>query len=116
MFKMKDDPKVGKVGKLSGENEYRRTSAVFNEPGRYESCGNETSDRGRDLSAMRHHKGAFAPARITGMWQVSGRSDIQNFEDVVRLDLEYIDNWSVWLDIKILFQTILVVLFHRGAK
>lgn len=50
------------------------------------------------------------------MWQVSGRSDIQNFEDVVRLDLEYIDNWSVWLDIKILFQTILVVLFHRGAK
>ena len=50
------------------------------------------------------------------MWQVSGRSDIQNFEDVVRLDLEYIDNWSVWLDIKILFQTVFVVLLHRGAE
>ena len=62
-------------------------------------------------------KGAFRSGPgSTGMWQVSGRSDIQNFEDVVRLDLEYIDNWSVWLDIKILFQTVLVVLLHRGAE
>ena len=64
-----------------------------------------------------HHKRRLSlRPGITGMWQVSGRSDIQNFEDVVRLDLEYIDNWSVWLDIKILFQTVFVVLFHRGAK
>ena len=64
-----------------------------------------------------HHRARIAiKPGITGMWQVSGRSDIQNFEDVVRLDLEYIDNWSVWLDIKILFQTVLVVLLHRGAE
>ena len=64
-----------------------------------------------------HHKRRLSlRPGITGMWQVSGRSDIQNFEDVVRLDLEYIDNWSVWLDIKILFQTVLVVLLHRGAE
>ena len=50
------------------------------------------------------------------MWQVSGRSDIQDFEDVVRMDLEYIDNWSVWLDIKILIQTVFVVFSHKGAS
>jgi len=50
------------------------------------------------------------------MWQVSGRSDIQNVEDVVRLDLQYIDNWSLSLDIKILFQTVFVVLFRKGSK
>ena len=38
------------------------------------------------------------------------------FEDVVKLDLEYIDNWSIWEDIRILFKTVLVVLFQRGAE
>ena len=53
---------------------------------------------------------------ITGMWQVSGRSNIQDFEEVVRLDVEYIDNWSMWLDIKILLKTFIVVLKGRGAE
>ena len=53
---------------------------------------------------------------FTGMWQVSGRSDIKDFEDVLALDLEYIDNWSLGLDFKILFKTIGVVLFRKGAK
>lgn len=52
---------------------------------------------------------------ITGMWQVSGRSNITDFEEVVRLDKEYIDNWSIWLDIKILFKTILVVFKMCGS-
>ena len=49
------------------------------------------------------------------MWQVSGRSSITDFDEVVKLDLEYIDNWSVGLDIKILFMTVYTVLFRRGA-
>ena len=53
---------------------------------------------------------------LTGMWQVSGRSDIDNFDDVVKLDLKYIDNWSLTLDIKILLQTILVVFTGKGSK
>ena len=53
---------------------------------------------------------------LTGMWQVSGRSDIKDFDEVVKLDLHYIDHWSLSLDIKILFQTVYVVLFGRGAK
>ena len=53
---------------------------------------------------------------ITGLWQVSGRSDIEDFEDVVKLDVQYIDNWSLWGDIKILFKTVWVVFAGRGAK
>lgn len=53
---------------------------------------------------------------MTGMWQVSGRSNIEDFEEVVKLDLEYIDNWSIELDFKILFKTIAVVFHHGGAK
>ena len=57
-----------------------------------------------------HHRARLAiKPGITGMWQVSGRSDITDFEEVVRLDKEYITNWNIGLDIKILFKTILVV-------
>ena len=53
---------------------------------------------------------------ITGMWQVSGRSDIVDFEEVVKLDCEYIDNWNLLLDLQILLKTVKVVLTHEGAE
>ncbi len=53
---------------------------------------------------------------LTCLWQISGRNEIKNFQDWVKLDLIYIDNWSLWLDIKILFKTIPVVLLGSGAK
>ena len=53
---------------------------------------------------------------LTGLWQVSGRSDIDSFDDVVKLDLHYIDYWSLSMDLKILVQTIGVVLGRKGAK
>ena len=63
-----------------------------------------------------HHRARLATKPgLTGMWQVSGRSDITNFEDVTRLDTEYIENWSLGLDVKILLKTVGVVLGHRGA-
>ena len=52
---------------------------------------------------------------ITGLWQVSGRSTIDNFEDVVNLDMAYITNWSLWLDLKIILKTVKVVLTKDGA-
>ena len=51
---------------------------------------------------------------ITGLWQVSGRSDV-SYEERVRLDMYYVRNWSIWLDLQLLFQTIPAVLFRRGA-
>ena len=64
-----------------------------------------------------HHRARLAiKPGITGMWQVSGRSDITDFEDVVALDTQYISNWSLGLDIMLLFKTIGVVLTGKGSK
>ena len=63
-----------------------------------------------------HHRARLAiKPGITGMWQMSGRSDITDFEEVVRLDREYINNWNIGLDIKILFKTVLVVFRKDGS-
>lgn len=63
-----------------------------------------------------HHRARLAiKPGITGMWQVSGRSDIIDFEEVVRLDKEYITDWNIGLDIKILFKTVMVVLRKDGS-
>ena len=63
-----------------------------------------------------HHRARLAiKPGITGMWQVSGRSDITDFEEVVRLDKEYISNWNIGLDIKILLKTVLVVFKKEGS-
>ena len=53
---------------------------------------------------------------LTGLWQVSGRSNTKNFEEIVAMDIEYIDNWSLKEDIFILFKTIGVVLKGKGAS
>lgn len=58
---------------------------------------------------------SFRPG-ITGLWQISGRSDIKDFDEVVKLDLEYIDNWSLLLDVKIILKTILLVFRGSGAR
>ena len=63
-----------------------------------------------------HHRARLATKPgITGMWQVSGRSEITDFEEITRLDTEYIENWSIRLDIMILFKTVGAVLGHKGA-
>lgn len=63
-----------------------------------------------------HHRARLATKPgITGLWQVSGRSEIKDFEEVVKLDTEYIQNWSIGLDIKILFKTFWSVIRRKGA-
>jgi lipopolysaccharide/colanic/teichoic acid biosynthesis glycosyltransferase len=52
---------------------------------------------------------------LTCLWQVGGRNVVRDFAEWVRLDVEYIDNWSLWLDLKILLRTIPVVLLGKGA-
>ena len=63
-----------------------------------------------------HHRARLAiKPGLTGMWQVSGRSDITDFEEVVKLDTKYISEWSFMLDIRILFKTVLIVLGQKGS-
>ena len=64
-----------------------------------------------------HHRARMATKPgITGLWQVSGRSNITDFEEVVRLDTQYIANWSLGMDVTILFKTIAVMIKGTGAK
>lgn len=63
-----------------------------------------------------HKRRLALKSGLTGLWQISGRSDTKDFEEVVKLDLEYIDNWSVELDIKIILKTIKVILIGRGSR
>ena len=58
---------------------------------------------------------SFKPG-ITGLWQVSGRSEITDFDEVVKLDVAYMDGWTIWRDIQILLKTIKVVVMKDGAK
>ena len=53
---------------------------------------------------------------LTCLWQISGRSTVTDFDDWVKLDTQYIDNWSLWLDLSILVRTVPVVLFGTGAR
>lgn len=63
-----------------------------------------------------HRRRLSVKPGLTCLWQISGRNNLTDFREWVRLDLEYIDNWSLWLDFKILFRTIPVVLMGTGAK
>jgi lipopolysaccharide/colanic/teichoic acid biosynthesis glycosyltransferase len=62
-----------------------------------------------------HYRRLGARPGITGLWQVSGRSSLVDFEEVVRLDRQYIEQWSIWLDLSILLRTLPAVMRRSGA-
>jgi len=70
----------------------------------------------RARNDLAHRRRLSVKPGITCLWQVSGRNKISDFKDWVRLDLQYIDNWSFWLDLVILARTLPVVLRGTGAK
>ena len=74
-----------------------------------------TVDEYEQYNSQQKRRISFRPG-ITGLWQISGRSDIKDFDEVVRMDLEYIDNWSISLDIKIILKTIVFVFRRSGAR
>jgi len=118
MFKIKDDPRVTRVGKFIRKTSIDELPQFYNVfKGDMSLVGTRppTIDEFEKYDAYYRRRLSITPG-LTGMWQVSGRSDIDNFDDVVKLDLEYIENWSLGLDFKILLQTIGVVLFRKGAK
>jgi exopolysaccharide biosynthesis polyprenyl glycosylphosphotransferase len=118
MFKMKNDPRVTKVGKFLRKTSLDEFPQFFNVlKGDMSLVGTRPPTESEFILYESRHKRRLAlKAGVTGLWQVSGRNDINDFEEVVKMDLEYIDNWSLGMDVKILFMTIGVVLFGRGAN
>ena len=118
MFKMHNDPRITKVGKFIRKTSIDELPQFWNVlRGDMSLVGTRPPTVDEYQQYQSHHKRRLSmKPGITGLWQVSGRSNIENFEDVVALDIKYIDNWSFWLDIKLLFQTVAVVLMGRGAE
>lgn len=118
MFKMENDPRITKVGKFIRKYSIDELPQFFNVlKGDMSLVGTRPPTLDEFTKYSSHHKRRLSMRPgITGMWQVSGRSDIHDFEEVVKLDCEYIDNWSILTDIKILFKTVSVVFTGKGAK
>ena len=119
MFKMDDDPRI-----IKGIGHFIRKTSIDELPQFWNILKGDMSLVGTRPPTVDefeqyelHHKVrlSFRPG-LTGMWQVSGRSDITDFEEVVRLDETYIAEWSILLDIKILLKTIAVVLRRQGSE
>ncbi|MDE6054739.1 MAG: sugar transferase [Lachnospiraceae bacterium] len=118
MFKMEDDPRITRVGRFIRETSIDETPQFLNIlVGDMSLVGTRppTEDEFEQYNGYYRRRMSITPG-LTGLWQVSGRSDIQDFEEIVRLDLEYIDNWSLGLDIKILIMTVFAVLGRKGSK
>ena len=118
MFKMENDPRITKVGAFLRKTSIDELPQFYNVfKGDMSLVGTRppTADEFEKYNQYYRRRISMTPG-LTGMWQVSGRSEIEDFDDVVKYDLMYIDNWSLRLDIKILFQTVGVVLFGKGAK
>lgn len=116
MFKLKQDPRVTRFGA------YLRRSSLDELPQLWNVLRGEMSLVGprppmveevEHYSSWQRRRLHIKPG-LTGLWQVSGRSDIP-FDEWVRLDLTYIENWSIWLDITILLKTVWIVLKGKGA-
>ena len=130
MFKMDNDPRIlgshkkDKNGRPKGIGNFIRKTSIDEFPQFFDVLiGNMSLVGTRPPTVdeynryeLQHRIRMSAKPGITGMWQVSGRSDITDFDEVVRLDTEYIDNWSLYLDIKIILKTIGVVIKGKGAS
>lgn len=118
MFKMEDDPRVTRVGRFIRRTSIDELPQFFDVlVGNMSLVGTRPPTVDEYKQYQSHHKRRLSmKPGITGLWQISGRNDIENFEEVVKLDVQYIDNWSLWNDVKILVKTVGVVLGGRGAK
>ncbi|WP_414755095.1 sugar transferase [Anabaena sp. CCY 9910] len=116
-FKMKDDPRITRVGKFLRRYSLDELPQLFNVfLGEMSLVGPRPLPM-RDVQKFQNNhfiRQEVLPG-ITGLWQVSGRSNIDNFDDAFKLDMDYIENWSIWLDWRILLQTFKVVIQKTGA-
>ncbi len=118
MFKMKDDPRVFGIGRFMRKFSIDELPQFWNVfKGEMSLVGTRPPTEEEFQHYDLHHKARLGiKPGLTGMWQVSGRSEIRDFEEIVALDTYYISNWSLGLDIRILFKTVLVVITGKGSS
>jgi exopolysaccharide biosynthesis polyprenyl glycosylphosphotransferase len=117
LFKIRHDPRITPVGHWLRRTSLDELPQLFNVLlGQMSLVGPRPLPLRdvRQFEAWHHIRHQVLPG-ITGLWQISGRSDIETFDDAARLDLHYIDNWSLNLDLEILLETLRIVLFCPGA-
>lgn len=117
MFKAKKDPRITKIGKFIRRYSLDELPQVFNVLKGEMSLVGPRPPLPRELKNYKHwHYVRFAKTPgLTGWWQVSGRANIKDFDKVVSLDYEYIRNWNLLFDFKIILKTIPVVISGNGA-
>jgi exopolysaccharide biosynthesis polyprenyl glycosylphosphotransferase len=118
MFKMENDPRVTKVGNFIRKTSLDEFPQFLNVlKGDMSLVGTRPPTEAEFEKYNEHYRRRLSMTPgLTGLWQISGRSDISDFDEVVRLDLKYIDNWSLTEDFRIILKTIGVVVFGKGAK
>ncbi len=117
IFKIKNDPRITKVGAFMRKTSLDELPQFWNVlMGDMSLVGTRppTPDEVAQYENWHRRRISIKPG-ITGNWQISGRNKIEDFDDIVNLDLQYIDNWSFWLDIKILIKTVMVVFARDGS-
>ena len=118
MFKMDNDPRVTEIGRFIRKTSIDELPQFWNVLiGDMSLVGTRppTVDEYEKYTPEQKRRLSFKPG-ITGLWQISGRSGITNFDDVVKLDVAYIYDWTIWKDFEILLKTVKVVLMRDGAK
>lgn len=118
MFKMDNDPRITKIGHFIRKTSLDELPQFWNVlKGDMSLVGTRppTVDEYEAYTPEQKRRLSFKPG-ITGMWQVSGRSEITDFDEVVKLDVAYMDGWTIWRDIQILIKTVKVVVMRDGAK
>jgi len=119
VFKVTSDPRITPVGHFLRRTSLDELPQLFNVlKGEMSLVGPRPLpvDETLAISENAQRRRLSVKPGITCLWQVGGRSEVSSFAEWVKLDLEYIDNWSLWLDIKILFRTPWAVFFGKGAK
>lgn len=119
VFKITRDPRITPVGKLLRKFSIDEFPQLFNVLRCEMSLVGPRPlpvDEVARFDDLAHRRRLSVRPGLTCLWQISGRNDLSDFKEWVRLDLQYIDNWSLWLDIKILWRTVPVVLMGKGAR